>query len=303
MYDLISVGSIAIDLYFQGKTMTFKDSRFQLAVGGKYLADNFYSFVGGGGINVAVGVKKHGVKTAVLGTIGKNSYQSIIFNKLDRLKINRDLCDLVDNYFNLSAILLTEEGERTIIHYATPQQKLFDHRISINSIKNTKALYLGNLPDVNIAERLKLLQFARDNRVMTVLNLGVKDCRRPKNETKTLLDKTDILIVNGHEFSELVKASYKDIHFHDDIINWYAPSLKDQIVIITEGDKGSYGYFQGKVSFQKAVKIKHVIDATGAGDGYTAGFIAEYIKSKDIEKAMLSGSKYAVKILGKIGAN
>ena len=39
MYDLICVGNIAIDLYYRGKTLTNKDGRFQLAIGGKYHAD------------------------------------------------------------------------------------------------------------------------------------------------------------------------------------------------------------------------------------------------------------------------
>ncbi|MFN4213084.1 MAG: carbohydrate kinase family protein, partial [Microgenomates group bacterium] len=67
--------------------------------------------------------------------------------------------------------------------------------------------------------------------------------------------------------------------------------------------KGSYAYYQGKVYHQKAYPIKKIVDTTGAGDGYTAGFIAEYFRSKDIKKAMANGAKYAAKILGKIGAN
>ncbi len=60
MYDLISVGTISVDLYFLGKSFTFKDNRFALALGGKYQAENFYLSVGGGGANVAIGVAKHG---------------------------------------------------------------------------------------------------------------------------------------------------------------------------------------------------------------------------------------------------
>lgn len=303
MHDLISVGSISIDFYFRGDSLTYKENRFQLAIGGKYSVDNFYTGLGGGGANVAIGIKKHGWETAILGTIGNNIFKQFIINRLDQFKINHRLCDIVDNYFNLSTILLTKKGERTILHYVSPHQKLFDHHISINQLINTKVLYLGNLPDIALDERISLLSFAKQHKIMTVLNLGIKDCRRPKNQIKNLLEKTDILILNGHEFAELVKAAYKDIHFHDDVVKWYIPYLSNRTVIITESSKGSYGYFQNKVYFQKVIKTDQIIDTTGAGDGYTAGFIAEYLKSKDIEKAMLSGSKYAVKILSKIGAN
>ena len=137
---------------------------------------------------------------------------------------------------------------------------------------------------------------------MTIVNLGVKDCRQPTEEIIKLLENVEILIINAHEFADVVKQLYKDIDFKKNLIQKY-PFLKNKIVILTDGEKGSYGYTNEKVYFQEPVKVNKIVDATGAGDGYTAGFIAEYLKSKDISKAMANGAQYAVKILTKIGAN
>ena len=71
----------------------------------------------------------------------------------------------------------------------------------------------------------------------------------------------------------------------------------------SDAEKGSYGYFKKEKYYQKAVKTKKIIDTTGCGDAYTAGFISEYIKSNNIRLSMLSGAKYASKKLGRIGAN
>lgn len=303
MFDLISIGSISVDLFFQSDSLTFKDNRFQLAVGGKYVADQFQIEVGGGGANVAIGTAKLHLKTALMGTVGNTIYKSLIIGKLKNENIEYEYCDFVDNYYNLSAILLTKKGDRSIVHYVTRDQKLFDHNISVKYLTNTRCVYLGNLPDISIEERIKLLSFAKKNEILTIVNLGVIDARRSKSETKKLLNVTDIVIVNGHEFAELVRCPYKDIHFHEDVISWYINYLKDQLVVITEGEKGSFAYFSGNIYHQTAVKPMNIIDTTGAGDGYTAGFIAEYLQSKNIEKSMLSGAKYAAKILEKIGAN
>ncbi len=284
-------------------SLTFKDNRFYLAVGGKYVADYCAIKVGGGGVNVAIGAAKNGLKTAVLGTIGNNIFKSIIFETLKKYKISYKLCDIVNDYYNLSAILLTKKGERSIIHFANQHQKLFDHGINISQLRQAKMVYLGNLPEVELSEKIKTLQFLRKNSITNIVNLGVTDCRRSKRELLPLLNHTDILIINGHEFADLVRAQYKDIYFHEDVITHYIPQLSSQLVIITEGKKGSYSYFQGKVYHQKAFPVEKVIDTTGAGDGYSAGFIAEYFYSKNIEKAMENGAKYAAKILGKIGAN
>ncbi len=303
MHDLISIGSIAVDFYFKGSSLTFKNKRFQLAIGGKYNVDFFKLLIGGGGVNVAIGASKNGLRSAVMGTIGDNFFKPFIIESLKKHKISYKLCDIVKNYFNLSAILLMENGERSIIHYATPKQRLFDHGIRINQLRQAKIVYLGNLPDVSLEQKLKILKFLRKNSILNVLNLGVSDCRRPKNQLLPLLKHVDILIINGHEFAELVKAQYQDIYFHENVVNHYIPLLHSSLVVVTEGKKGSYAYYKGKVYHQKAYPVDEIIDTTGAGDGYTASFIAEYFRSKNIEKAMDKGAKYSSVILTIIGAN
>lgn len=303
MFDLISIGSISIDLYFKGESLTFKDNRFQLAVGGKYVVENFYEGIGGGGANVAIGVKKNGLKTAVFGIIGNNIFKKIIIKKLTELDVDYKLCNYEDNYYNLSAILLKSDGERCIIHHGTSHQHLFQNKKAIHQLIKSRIVYLGNLPNVSLTERIDLLRHLKQNNITTVVNLGVKDCRRPKNQLEELLKKADIIILNGHEFSELVKAQYKDIFFKEDIVNHYISYLVPKIVIVTEGENGSFGYHNKKVYHQKAITPKKIMDATGAGDGYTAGFIAEFLKNRDIQKAMESGAKYAASILEKVGAN
>jgi sugar/nucleoside kinase (ribokinase family) len=303
MYDLISIGTISVDLYFKGKSFTFKNNRFALAIGGKYVANQFDLKIGGGGANVAIGVAHHGFKTAVIGKVGNNPFKKIILDYLDTHNVKTNLIDQEDDYYNLSAILLTQKGERTIIHYATPHQHLFSEKNSLLGLTRTKMIYLGNLPDVSLTQRVKLLKFIGKHKITRVLNLGVIDCRKPKDQLKEILKETDILIINGYEFSEMVKAFHRDIHFQEDIISWYIPILFEKIVIITEGEKGSFGYYRGKVFYQRALKPAQIVDTTGAGDAYTAGFISEFLKSYDIEKSMKKGAIYASHILAKIGAN
>jgi len=303
MYDLVSIGTISVDLYFKGKNFTFKNNRFALAVGGKYIANQFDIKIGGGGANVAIGVAHHGFRTAVIGKIGNNPFKKIILNHLKTHKVSTNLIDQENNYYNLSAILLTQKGERTIIHYSTPHQDLFSANNQLFGLTKTKIIYLGNLPEVSLTQRIKFLKFIGKHKIIRILNLGVIDCRRPKNQLKEIFKETDILIVNGYEFSEIVKAPHKDIQFNDDVISWYIPSLFEKIVVITEGEKGSFAYFKGKVFYQRALKPAKIIDTTGAGDAYTAGFICGFLKYHNIEIAMKKGAIYSSYILAKIGAN
>lgn len=302
MYDVICIGNIAIDLYFKGKSLTYKKERFQLAVGGKYCANYFHIGVGGGGANVGIGIQRHGLKSAVLGKIGSNPFKEIILESFRREKVTTYLCQFNPEYSNLSSILLTGSGEKTVINYQTPHQHIINSKLERARLEKTRCIFFGNLPDVSISERLSLLKFFHSKKIPVVVNLGVKDCRRPLSQLHEFLSLTKILILNTHEFSELIKREYQSIDFTKNVATNFKP-LHNQVVILTDGKKGSYGYDNGKVYYSKPPVLSKIIDASGAGDAYTAGFISEYIQSGDIEKAMKNGTDYAKEILMKVGAN
>ncbi|MBI2051241.1 carbohydrate kinase family protein [Candidatus Roizmanbacteria bacterium] len=302
MLDLVSIGNISIDLYFRGDDLTYDRKRFQLAVGGKYFVDYLYEGIGGGGANVAVGATQNGLRCAVLGIVGNNPFKKIILEELEEAGVSTHLAQFHDDYLNISAILLTRRGERTIINYEPPREQIFTSNNDLRHLLIAKAVYLGNLPDVSLMMREELLTFARKNNVMTFLNLGIKDCRRTPDQIKRLIAPAEVLFMNTYEFAEMIKKPHDDIDFKKSVFP-YHPEIQKKIVILTDGKHGSYGYVGDHVCYEPAVPVKRIVDTTGAGDGYTAGFIAEYLKSKDVRRSMGKGAKYAAKILGKIGAN
>lgn len=304
MFDLISIGAVGIDLYFSGESLTHSKDRFELAIGGKYFTDYFYEGLGGGGANVAIGVRRHGLKVALFSEIGNNLFKKIIIEKLEKEKINYEaFCQFEKDYINISSILLTEKGEKTVINYRSPHQKLLETAKDLSDIRKGQAVYLANMTNITLTEKYRILTTAKHHKMLTFANLGAVDCRRPKKQLSELLKKIDVLVVNGHEFADLVKAPYRDIHWKEDVVSFYIKELKEKLVVVTDGEKGSYAYLRGKTYKQEAIKPHTILDTTGAGDGYTAGFIAEYLNSADIPRAMVTGAKYASKILAKIGAN
>lgn len=302
MYDLIAIGNISVDMYFQGESLTHNENRFTLAIGGKYLADYFYEGLGGGGANVAIGVHKFGLHTAIMAKIGNNQFKKLITQHLEDHGVCTKLCQHEEEYLKISSILLSPKGERTIVNYETPHEHLIQNDEALKSLCNTKLVYMSNLPRVALSERIHILGYVSKNGVKTILNIGTRDCRRPLDQVSPLLKSADIIIINGHEFADLIKIPYEKINLKKDVTH-YLPLIEKKLLIITDGEKGSYGYFNGGVLFQEAYKAEKIIDTTGAGDGYTAGFIAQYVKTGDIQKSMAAGAHYSVKIIQKIGAN
>lgn len=278
-----------------------KDSRFFVSVGGKYVADEFHEGVGGNAANVAIGCSNHNLNTAILAKIGENVFKQVILQKLVKKTVSTEFLQYEKSFLNISTILLSPKGEKTVIHYATPNESFNLSSVLTKNLSNSSAVFMGNLPDISIEERAKLLSTIREEGKTVFLNLGIQDCRKKIIEVKPLLSNSDVLFLNTHEFAELIKIDLKKINFEKDC----SPSInfEEKLLVLTDGENGSFGYCGGKVYRQEAIPSKHIVDATGAGDAYTAGFIASYLNGGKIGEAMLSGSQDAKNILEKIGAN
>jgi len=302
MYDLITIGSISIDMYYRGDALTQKEGRFNLAVGGKYLVDYFFAGLGGGAANVAIGVQQAGYKTAILGKIGENQFEMLVRRHLKEHGITEALCQFEKEYMKISSILLSKSGERTILHYETPHEHILRTEKDLTNLERAQIVYMSNLWRVPLEERKRILSHLHAKKIQTVVNLGIADCRRSVEQIEGLIEHVDILIVNTHEFAEIIKTPFESLHFNTDVTTHF-PLLQSKIVVITDGRKGAYAYVDGKVLHEKAIHVENVVDTTGAGDAFSAGFIAGLLKTNDIQDAMHEGSKHAVKIIQKIGAN
>jgi len=300
MYDLISVGNISIDLYYKGKSFTKSKDRFQLAIGGKYYADYFHEDIGGGGVNVAAGVSKLGFRTAVFGKVGNNPFKEVILKKLADKKVSTEFCQIENDYYKISSILLAESGERTVLHYETSNHMLKEFLLH-KDLRKAKNIYFSPLEHLDLYEKKEMISYLKGDQTLTFVNLSILDCRRPIKDLIDFFDALDVLIINAHEYSELVKKPYNKIDFKN--LEIRLPYLNEKIFIVTDAEKGSYGYFKNQKYYQETVKPKKIVDTTGCGDAYTAGFIAQYIKSGNIESSMYAGAKYAAEKLGRIGAN
>jgi 2-dehydro-3-deoxygluconokinase len=302
MYDLVCIGNVRADLYISADSLTTLKNRFYLAIGGKYFTNNMKIHIGGGAANVAIGVKKNRLKTAICSLIGNDEFRRSILHKLKLKGISTRLTLFSQNYKNISLILLKEDGRRTTISYESPKENFFINERLLRKISKSRAVYMGNLPDISINHRAQILKNLKKENIYIFLNIGSVDCEKEMKELKKLFENINVLIVNRYEFAEIIRVKASRLRLNSYMID-RTPLLRNKILVITDAEKGSYAYCNNEVYYQKAIKPKKIIDTTGAGDGYTAGFISEYLKHEDIKRAMKRGAYYAAKILGKIGAN
>ena len=300
MYDLITIGNVVMDLYFKGTALPSKDGHFNLSIGGKYPVDYFHESVGGSGANVAIGASNQGLSTAVLAKIGANSFKQIILQKLLKKMVSTEFLLDDTDYMNVSSILLSETGEKTVIHYATPHETLEISDTMKKNLLNTKAVFMGSLPGITVSERVQLLSYFADAQKKVMLGIGAMEIKDGLDKLTPLLNCAQILILNGHEYADLIHKEYEKVAFDADCSK--AIGFEKKTLIVTDGSNGSYVYDAGKVHHQPAMKA-NVVDTTGAGDAFCAGFIAAYVKDESLEESMKAASLYASKIVERVGAN
>lgn len=302
MYDLITFGSITADLYFKADELTRKGDRYYLAIGGKYFINDFKFFIGGGGANVSIGVKKNRLKTAVCALLGNNNFRKAILHQLTLKGISKKHLLFKQKHDNISIVLLNKDGERTTLKSENLNRAFTFNENKFLQYSKTRSAYFGNLTDIEIKDRFKLIKYLKSKGVSIFLNLGISDIRNRKKEIPSLLKFTDILIQNKYEMAEFLNMDPKKINLKINLKH-KLNNFNGKYLIVTDAEDGSYCYDNTNIYYQKAIRPIKIIDTTGAGDGYTAGFIAEFLKTQDIRLSMKKGAYYAAKIIGRIGAN
>jgi sugar/nucleoside kinase (ribokinase family) len=235
-----------------------------------------------------------------MGSIGENPFKQMIVAQLVKNTVSCDLLKVEKEYYNISSILLNEKGERTVVHYRTSHSHLAASLQKMRAIAKTKMVYMGNLPGAPLHERVALLAHFKKEGACTTLNLGIRDCRESLESLQQLFASADILILNTHEYAEVIKVEYSSLDFHKNQADRIG--FGNKILVVTDGEKGSWGYMNNQTFYQKAIAPQKIIDTTGAGDGYTSGFIASYLRTHNFQTALSQGAQYAAVILAKIGA-
>ena len=197
-------------------------------------------------------------------------------------------------------ILITPDSERTMCTYLGISSQLAANDLNEKNITDKELIFLeGYLWDKGLSEKMfkQAINFAKKNKVKIAMTLSDIFCvTRHKADFYNLLkNDLDILIGNENEINEL--TGNKNL---SNSINQLI--LLNKLIIITRSEKGSLAIDNNIIINCDSIKVNKVIDVTGAGDLFAAGFLKEYIEKSEIKKCLTTGSLMASKIIQKIGA-
>ena len=197
-------------------------------------------------------------------------------------------------------ILITPDSERTMCTCLGISSQLAANDLSEKNIVDKELIFLeGYLWDKGLSEKMfkQAINFAKKNKVKIAMTLSDIFCvTRHKVDFYNLLkNDLDVLIGNENEINEL--TGNKNL---SNSINQLI--LLNKLIIVTRSEKGSLAIDNNIIIDCDSIQVNKVIDVTGAGDLFAAGFLKEYIEKSEIKKCLTTGSLMASKIIQKIGA-
>ena len=193
-------------------------------------------------------------------------------------------------------ILITPDSERTMCTFLGTAGKINKNDVDVNAIKNSEMIFLeGYLWDEG--EPRSAFDKAIQNSNKVAMSLSDIFCveRHKQHFLELVKNKLDIIFANEQEIISLSGAKN-----FDEVIS-FGKSLK-KLIVITLGAKGSIAINNGKVIKCDSKKDLKIIDLTGAGDLFAAGFLHGHINNLKIEECLEKGTSMSSIIIQKIGA-
>jgi fructokinase len=256
---------------------------------------------GGSVANAMAGIAYLNGNSSFIGKINSDEFGKIYKESLEKINVNFAYIERYEDLpTGVSIIFVTPDSERTMCTYLGISSRLSKNNIHENNIKDLKIIFLeGYLWDKGVSEEMfrHTIYLAKKNKIEIAMSLSDIFCvrRHRKDFLQLLKSDLNILIGNENEINELTNKNNLS-----DSIN----QLKklNKLIIVTRGEKGSLAIQNNNVINCESFKPNQILDLTGAGDLFAAGFLKAYVDNTDIKKCLETGSKLATKIIEKFGA-
>ena len=252
---------------------------------------------GGSVANSIVGLSQLGNEVGFIGKVNKDDLGDKYDYGLRREKVNYLYTKKQENIpTGTCLILITPDSERTMCTFLGIAGKINEKDVDEGLVKKSEITFLeGYLWDEG--DPKKAFDKAINNSNKVAMSLSDLFCvERHKNEFLELVkNKLDIIFANEQEILSLIDGSSIEdaINFSKEI---------DKNIIITRGAEGAIAIKNKEIFECNAKNNLNIVDLTGAGDLFAAGYLHGIINNLSIEKALDYGTNLSSKVIQQIGA-
>jgi len=252
---------------------------------------------GGSVANSIVGISQLGDKAGFIGKISDDEFGSKYEEGLKKEDVEYFYSKKREELpTGTCLILVTPDSERTMCTFLGTAGKINENDLSIDAIKKSEIVFLeGYLWDEG--EPKKAFDKAINNAKKVAMSLSDQFCvdRHKPHFLELVKNKLDITFANEQEMTSLIGAK----NFNE-VIN-FSKQL-NKLVVVTRGDKGALAIKGEEVIESGVLQNLKILDLTGAGDLFAAGFLHGYVNKLSTKNSLEKGTEMSSKVIQQIGA-
>ncbi len=252
---------------------------------------------GGSVANSIVGLSQLGNKVGFIGKVSDDEFGSKYEEGLKKENVKYFYSKKREELpTGTCLILVTPDSERTMCTYLGTAGKINENDVSSDAIKKSEIIFLeGYLWDEG--EPKKAFDKAINNANKVAMSLSDLFCvdRHKPHFLNLVKNQLDITFANEQEITSLIEAKN-----FDEVIK-FSKQL-NKLMIVTRGEKGAVAVNGDEVVETDIQKNLKIIDLTGAGDLFAAGFLHGYINKLSTKECLEKGTKMSSKVIQQIGA-
>ena len=252
---------------------------------------------GGSVANSIVGISQLGHEVGFIGKVSDDNFGSKYEEGLKKENVKYFYSKKKEELpTGTCLILVTPDSERTMCTFLGTAGKINENDVSSDAIKKSEIILLeGYLWDEG--EPKKAFDKAINVANKVAMSLSDQFCvdRHKPHFLDLVKNKLDITFANEQEITSLIEAKN-----FSEVIN-FSKQL-NKLIVVTRGEKGAVAV-NGEEIFECDIhKNLKIVDLTGAGDLFAAGFLHGYINKLSIKKCLEKGTEMSSKIIQQIGA-
>lgn len=310
-YDVVAMGGAIVDILAKVEEK-FIDAE-GLQKGGMILidearADSLYDAFpsaqetsGGSAANTLAGMASLGAKVGFIGKVKNDQLGKIFSHDLRSIGVDYHTQPAPEGPATARCLIaITPDAERTMATFLGANTQIRSSDLDREMLGNAKILYIeGYLWDEPHAKAaiVNAIEIASNAGAKIALSLSDPFCveRHGKEFYQLIKDSVDIVFCNEDELIALTQASDFDSGFEE-----LLPFV--EVLAVTRGAAGSVIATDKEKHHIQAEAVNEVIDTTGAGDLYAAGFLYGFIKGEALQRCGVYASIAAGEIIQHIGA-
>ena len=252
---------------------------------------------GGSVANSVVGLSQLGDKVGFIGKVSDDDFGNKYEEGLKKENVEYFYTKKKEELpTGTCLILVTPDSERTMCTFLGTAGKINENDVSSDAIKKSEIIFLeGYLWDEG--EPKKAFDKAISNANKVAMSLSDQFCvdRHKPHFLELVKNKLDITFANEQEITSLIEAK----NFEEVIT--FSKQL-GKLIVVTRGEKGAIAINGNKIFECGVEKNLKIVDLTGAGDLFAAGFLHGYVNNLSVRESLQKGTEMSSKVIQQIGA-